>query len=565
MKIMRNFKIVILIFLLSCIHVAVFAQISREFIQELFPAGKFVTFKDNVACFQLNNLDNGRKYGYCKFDNNYKSDLMLRMTSWEKGNKQAYKILNTPCYTIIAPIYDQTQPFNEGWAPVCINKKWSYVSENGDYLCGFVLDSASPFKKGEAKVRYEGKKYTIDLNGNGLPESAYNSIDEIRLDLLAKTINQLYHESQYQEAVYRGKEIYGYLTTSEQGRLPELSATSLTHAIQIVFATMSAQNDIMALSMSKFKNVFNKYRSLPIQRCVSFESRHPSLNLHNAQSYFNTFKSNYAIDCSDIITEIERYDYKSAILKFEKWVRNSNVSLNDDFILSMTYYYLAELSDDFETANKLLIKIAEKYEDKRTDLTINDNMLGVLLADIKRYQSAESVLNRLMVNPNNKREELFCLYYNLALMYKSAHEDQKSQEFFCKALQIEAPNVVTDVRLECMSEFLHSQLASGIVDKALLQEYVSTEIDYNICIFETNNSLVINRLWGNSLQRMNRVIEYLGRISDPTFLQCAYALSVFQQGITFDADRNLTKAVTDLDNPLINSQYKSFLTQKSNL
>lgn len=460
-------------------------------------------------------------------------------------------------------MYDHALPFSQGWAPVCINKKWSYVSLNGNYLFDFVLDAAYPFKNDIAKVVYEGQVFEINLKGEGLPKKAYTTIDGLTLTLISKTINQLHEESQYDIALSKGKDTFQTLTTSHNGYLPELSAMALTSTINIAYATMGAQNSMMSITGSRFREHFDFYRTQSIERRMSYESRRPSLNRLNADYYFSEFRSSYSKECSPIFLEIERLDYKSAILKFEKWIKEKDIKVQEDLTLLMTYYYLAELSDDFETANVQLIKISNYYETQKTQLELADYSLGVLLADIKRYQSADLVFNRLKTRSNNTPVKEFGLLYNYALMYKSANEVSKSIELFQKALQVKLPIEYIELELECMSDLIHLQLAEGILDKTLLENYVNTEIDFNTNILETYNSLIVNRKWGYTIQRMQRLFEYLGKINNITFLQSAFTLSVFLQGITFDAEKYLTKTVFTLNNTSIESQFKEYLEQKS--
>ena len=560
---MKN-RIIIIFLLINFICIESLAQLSKDSIQALFPCGNFVSFNDNVACYRLKGIKKGGMYGFCYYNQDYKPELSFPMHSWSSQGGEVTKWLNSPCYTIIAPMYDYALPFSQGWAPVCIGKKWTYVSKDGHYLFDFVLDAAFPFEQSKARVLFEGQYYEIDLNGQGLPDNAYKKTSDLELTLKANIINQLFLESQYEKAVYNGKKIYEDITTAQNGLLPELSAKGLADAIKIASFTMAAQNNIMSLSVNRLRDIFNEYRTLHVNRFVSFESRHPSLLRYNAERYFSVYKSIYSKENSAIIVEIDRCDYKAAIIKFEDWIEKNNVSIKDNFLLLMTYYYLSELSDDFENANRLLIHIADMYENKFKDLDIEEDALGVLLSDIKKYQSAELVFSKFIRQNRGKKnkEVLFSLYYNMALMYKSAKEQQQSIDCFHKALKIELPEEMTAIRLECLADFLHSQLAVGEVEEDLLDEYVNSEIDYNANLFESKNTLVTNRYWGNSLQRMQRLLCYLGVCTDEKFLKSAFALSVFQQGIIFDVEKYMTKSVSFLNSPVLTKQYQDFLNKK---
>ena len=559
---MRN-KLVFIFVLLSVFCINTFAQLSKDSIQMLFPNGKFVSFKDNIACYRLNGIKKGGMYGFCKYDTAYKPDFTSKVHHLDIHD-ESIQVMNSACYTIIAPIFDYALPFEQGWAPVCINKKWTYVSEDGRYLFDFVLDAAFPFKNGKAKVIFKGESYEINLAGKGLPKCAYSETDEISISLKAATVNQLLAEAQYEKTLEKGREFYRITATEQNNGLPELSASVLKDLITVACATMSAQNSLMSFFIN-MKDKFNKYRELNIEHFISFESRHSAINRYNAETYFSSFRETYSNECRDVIMEMDRLDYKSAIVKFEKWLETNNIEIKDNLLLTMTYYYLAELSDDFETSNVLLLSMTALYENNMGRLNLDDLNLGVFLADIKRYQSAESILDRLLKHANDKvkSDKLFGIYYNMALMYKELNNKQKSIAFFSKALQTDIPEEMTALRLECMSDMINLQLACGIVDAELLGEYVNAEIDYNRDFFEKNNSLTINRVWGNSLVRMQRVIEYLEKCNDPAFLRTVFALSVFQQGIIIDADRYLAKTIFFSENDTIKKQYSDFLYKKS--
>lgn len=561
---MKN-KIAIITIIISLFSMESFAQLSKDSIESLFPYGNFVSFRDNIACYRLKGIKKGGMYGFCKYVPTYKPFFSTRMRNWDKSDGETTKVLNSKCYTIIAPIYDYALPFKEGWAPVCINKKWTYVSEDNHYLLDFVLDAAFPFQNGKAKVVFEGENYEINLAGEGLPYSAYRDTYEKETSLKANTINQLFSEAQYEKTMTEGMTIYNMIVNEQNGQLPELSASVLGDAVQIAFAAMSAQNSLMSLTVKKNTDLFNKYRNNRVDRYISFESRHPAINKHNAESYFTAFRNKYAVECRDVVLEMDRADFKSAIIKFEKWITSNNINVEENISLMMTYYYLSELSDDFENANKLLIKMAREYEEYDGNLDIEELPLGVLLANIKRYKSAESLFTTIAhkISGEKKSEKLFLLYYNMALMYQSVKNKQKSIDYFAKALKFKIPEEMESVRLECMSDLINSKLSIGKVDENLLIEYVNAEIDYNTTIYEKYNSLMINRFWGNSMDRMQRLFEYLGKCNNPTFLKSAFSLSVFIQGIVFDIEKYLAKSIHSSDNLSLQQQFQIYLEQKS--
>lgn len=542
-----------------------FAQLSKDSIESLFPYGSFVSFRDNIACYRLKGIKKGGMYGFCKYGPTYKPFFSTRMLNLNKSDGETTRVLNSKCYTIIAPIFDYALPFNEGWAPVCINKKWAYVSEDNRYLVDFVLDAAYPFKNGKAKVVFQGESYEINLAGEGLPDCAYRDTYEKENALKANTINQLLSEAQYEKTMTEGMTIYEMIVNEQNCQLPELSASVLYDAVQIAFAAISAQNSLMALTGKKNSDLFNKYRKNRLDRFISFESRHPAINQCNAEIYFSAFREDHAVECRDIVLEMDRADFKSAIIKFEKWITSNNINVEDNFSLMMTYYYLSELSDDFENANKLLIKMAREYEECDGNLGIDELPLGVLLANIKRYKSAESLFTTFAhkISGGKKSEKLFCLYYNMALMYQSVKNIKKSIYYFTKALKFKILEDMEPARLECMSELINSKLSLGEVDENLLIEYVNAEIDYNTMIFERYNSLMINRFWGNSMNRMQRIFEYLGKCNNPTFLKSAFSLSVFLQGIIFDIEKYLAKTIHSSDNLSLQQQFQFYLEQKS--
>lgn len=130
---MKN-RIIIIFLLINFICIESLAQLSKDSIQALFPCGNFVSFNDNVACYRLKGIKKGGMYGFCYYNQDYKSELSSPMHSWSSQGGEVTKWLNSPCYTIIAPMYDYALPFSQGWAPVCIGKKWTYVSKDGHYL-----------------------------------------------------------------------------------------------------------------------------------------------------------------------------------------------------------------------------------------------------------------------------------------------------------------------------------------------------------------------------------------------------------------------------------------------
>lgn len=551
--------------LLSCFMcMESFAQLTKDSIQQMFPPGNFVSFQDNIACYRLRGVKEGGMYGFCKYDFAYAPNITAPMTSWDSNKGEVSKVLNSPCYTFIAPIYDYALPFNDGWAPVCINKKWTYVSLDGHYLCGFVFDAAYPFKDGKAKVVFESNSYEINYKGEGLPDKIRRETQDLSLDLRSHTINQLCSEAQYEKAIAEGKRAYCDITTTQNGSLPELSASNLISIIQIAFATMTAQNSLMSLSENK-RDVFNKYRTIPIERRISFESGHPAINRYNSELYISSFIKKYGNECSKIVNEISRKDYKSAIVKFEKWIEDNSIELTDDYILLLCYYYLSELSDDFENANKLLISISSNYDEIKEVLRLNEEALCIVLADIKKYKSAEQLFYEQIRRNDlaDSDEKLFCHYYNLALMYKSANDEKNSIDCFRNAIQYKLPNNMEDIRLECISELLNSQLKSSTMDYDLLVEYVNSEIIYNTNLFETENRIVLNRLWGNSIQRMQRILCYLDSFPDMLYLKSAFVLSVFQQSIPFDSEKHLAKTISSLNNSEYQQLYLKFLEDKS--
>lgn len=542
-----------------------FAQISKDSVQAMFPVGNIVSFKDNIACYRLKGIKDGGMYGFCKFDPNYHPNLTASMTSWEMGKGERSIILNSQCYTFIAPIFDYALPFNDGWAPVCINKKWTYVSPEGEYLCDFSLDAAYPFKGGKAKVSFEGNSYEINCKGEGLPSIIERDTDDLSLELKAETINQLCSEAQYEKAIEEGQKTYEKMAYVQDCMQPEMSDRCLANIVRIAFGIMNAQNQLMSTTSAHYPDLFHRYRALSVDKFVSFESRHPAINRYNAGSYFLYFIDKYNKEGFDIINEINRKDYKSAIVKFEKWIKNNNISLKDDCQLLMFYYYLAELSDDFETANTLLIDISSNYANNRMNSVINEEAMCVILADIKKYQSAECLFKNKVKKITGLKcdERLFCLYYNLALMYKSAKSYEKSIDCLKQALQNKLPGNMEDIRLECMSELLNLQLDAEIIDDDLLKQYVDAEREYCITLFETEHTIVLNRLWGNSIQRMQRVLSHLNSCTDQTYLKSAFALTVFQQGITLDVEKYMSKTifgVGDVDNMRL---YNQFIERKS--
>ena len=109
---MKN-KITIITIIISLFSMESFAQLSKDSIESLFPNGNFVSFRENLACYRLKGIKNGGMYGFCKYVPAYKPFFSTRMRNWDKGNGETTKVLNSKCYTIIAPIFDYALPFNE--------------------------------------------------------------------------------------------------------------------------------------------------------------------------------------------------------------------------------------------------------------------------------------------------------------------------------------------------------------------------------------------------------------------------------------------------------------------
>ena len=539
--------------------------------QNMFKAGKIISLKDNIACYRKNGLKNNGSYGYCMYDSNYEPKVSFEGASWSKGIGDVETYTNSQCYTIIAPVFDYAHPFSDGWGAVCKDKKWSYVSLEGDLMCDFVLDAAYPFKNGSAKIIYNGKSYEIDRYGHGLPQEINRDTRVLSRKYKALAINQLYEEKQLEKAIEKGNCLYKEITSCQNGQLFDVTANELIYAIQAEYAALSSQNSLMAILLQK-PQLFDYYQDLKLERRLSSESGLYGLSDYNSKYYLDLFVKKHASDTlvNRIIDYVQELDYKSAILLFEKWKKNNSISLDEHPLEIMVYFYLAELSNDFETANHLLLSIAELYE-KEKFVWIQDKYLkGCLLLNIRRYQSAEKELSIALKEAkqhDDYKKEVIC-NYSLAILYSITDNSQQSLQYYqhsLKLLQKKQSNASIVLKNEIMSSYLDFLLNHNLWgDKyySLFDEYVKCEIDYNSNFFISNDLLHVNRLWGKSLSRFQKVLQHLDDCTNDYFLNKAFLLSAFMQSIASDSEKLFLSSLKKTQNDKTKSLVKYYLQLK---
>lgn len=559
--------------ILFCINAQDNTNLLKDSIQSIFKAGKIISLKGDFACYRLNGLHNSGSYGYCYYDRNYTPKFSNESTGWEKEKGVIDAYINSNCYTIIAPVFDYAQPFSEGWGAVCKNKKWSYVSSDGRLMCDYVLDAAYPFNNGKAKVIYKGESFEIDLSGNGLPKEINQDTQDMNRELRLETIKQLYEEKQHEKAIEFGNALYKEIT--DYSRAPkDATVDELTYALQAESLALSSQNSLMAQLVIHFPDLFDYYQSIDLDRRFSSESGHYELNSYNSKSFFLLFKQKYSSDTlvTQIINDTEGLDYQSAILLFEDWLDNKTILLDESPLELMVYYYLAELSNDFERGNYLLLSISKLYENHGFDWIKDDYITGSILLNIKRYQSAKNRLEQAVKQSKKDKNvlKLAVCYYNLGLLYETAKDIDHCQYYYQSAintLQNSKPSIM-EVELEngIMSDYFHFILRNNLWNNShnsLWDEYIQSEISYNSNVFIETDILHTNRIWGRSMNRMQKVLQHLDNCRNNNFLKGALTLSIFQQSIASDAEHAFLRGLKNTHNNNIKHLTEEYMQLKN--
>lgn len=564
----KNCKnIVLIILMIFAFHCNSTNLLSNDSIKNLFKAGKIVALKDGVALYRLNGLKTGGMYGYCLYDENYKPKVTYETKSFDIQSGEIFtKIVNNKCYTIVAPDFDYALPFRGGWGAVCKDGKWSFVDSRGNLMCDYVIDAAYPFEDGKAKILYNGTYYEIDTHGNGLPVEISMSDSRVKgFSLKSKTINQLVEEGQYEKAIEFGKNLITEILYSNDG-LPELSFNENLSLVRANFAIMEAQNSLMA-SLLNHPELYEYYRSIKIDRNISYESTYPVLNYYNSKSCFEEIKKLYFNDESvnDIIDNINDLNYKEAIIKFEKWVENLGINISEFPELLLVYYYLSELSCDFETSNKLIIALSEANE-KGYFNSISVQKKAALFSIIKKYRSAEKLYHNIIKKAIKEEDVVTQVigYFNLGLVYDDAKDYEKSRSLYKNALDaINNISGVDELKLEIYIALIENLAKNNLIQSEnYINDYVNAEIAFNEYLFKTQDMMYANKHWGNALVRIQKYTKYLSELKNYEYLQSAFKLLVFSQNIVGDVQAGFSAEVYKTNDVVINRLYEEYYREK---
>ena len=551
--------------------VAQAAMFPKDSLQNIFMAGKIVSLNGDVACYRKNGIQNRGSYGYCIYDGTYEPKVSSVGKTWTKEKGEVKTILNSKCYTIIPPVFDYALSFSDGWGAVCKDNKWSYVSREGVLMCDFVLDAAYPFREGHAKIIYKGKQYDIDKYGQGMPLDINTDTHIISRKYQALTVEQLYEENQFEKAIEKGNLLYKDVLCHSGKILYDVTSNELAYAIQAEHAAVSSKNSIMSLLL-KSPNLFDYYQSNKLEYRFTVESGKYELNDYNSEYYFKLLNEKYLSDSlvCQIVNNIEEKDYKSAISLFERWINMIDISIEDCPLELMTYFYLAELSNSFETANNLLFQIANLYENHRFDWLQDNYLKGSLLLNIRRYQSAESHF-KIAINEAKKQNDILkeaICNYNMAILYgitKNINQGLIYYQHSWDIFQREGYIFPSGIKNDFMSSFLDFLLSNNLwTDRfySLFDCYVKSEIDYNVELLISSDILHANRFWGRSLSRFQKVLQHLDYCKNDYYLKNAFILSVFQQSITFDSETLFLAAIRNTDDENIKSLTEQYFQLK---
>ena len=500
----------------------------KSLMQKQFSPGIIVSISDTIGCYRLKGNNTGEMYGYCKLDKSYSPLFASEGGRWSFDGKEENYFVNSNCYTIIAPAFDYALPFSDGWAAVSQNKKWTYVSVNGDFMCDYVLDAAYPFKNGKAKIRYFGIEYEIDTLGHGLPPELLAFPREKKSDIVSLTVNQLVAEGQYEKAIELGNFYLSNLMPS--GFVYDLPPQDILPVIRLIFATNGAKNKLMALLMHDM-DLFSIYKSIETIRGFSYLTDSPSLLYYDFLNYYDYVKDE--INDNTLKRQIERIDYKYAVAKFEKEYLNDSTKIISSN-LRYLYYFLLALSGDFEHVNMNTIKLAENIKDMQFQ---NEYDYAIFLSELKQYNTALQLFDK--ISKFHKQSILTgkC-YHHIALIYYDLGMEKEAVDYFQKSIalykEIKAPSeLILDAMtglLSCTSSFSIDQYSR------MFREFKNEEILFDISLFSNMDSYTLNKQWGLSVFRINKVLSTI--LTHEKYSKCdldAYELTVFRKSILQDA------------------------------
>lgn len=495
----------------------------KERMQDLFPCGKIVSISGNIGTYRLNGIRDGGNYGYCFFDSTYMAKESSKGKSWDKESGEIAFIMNSRCYTIVAPCFDYALPFSEGWGAVCKEGKWSYVNSEGKLLCDFVLDAAYPFKDGKAKVRYRDKEFQIQNNGRGLFENVRDKAKEETLELASLTIDQLISERQYEKSISLGNSwLKSFLPSKEYSDLPNIE---LLPAIRILFALQTAQNSLMT-STRLGSDTFNYYKALPVRKAFSYSVKSLSL-LSVPKSLISSFPG---IDKEEFSSLIDHQNYKQAVILLENIVEKDNSCLkNANFI----YLYIVTLSlaGDFETKNKLVLALSEVDLEKSNLSTLDK---AVCLAELKQYKKAKAVLSRIISGTQKDKFIQGLCWHHLALIAEDIQIKSEAISYYKNAVSCFEQSDKRENLLDALTDLICLETNQNNDYNGLLKQYLKEEVDYNVESFSTLDSYHLNKIWGRSQYRISRIISHIVTtpgVSDKPIREYGYNLTIMQKNM----------------------------------
>ena len=525
---MNRFQVIIVLLFFSIVTNGQTDEDTRVIMQERFCAGTIVSVSEDIGCYRLKGNKTGGMYGYCLIDDSYTPHFSSKSKTWSNDGIQE-KIINSNCYTIIAPCFDYAQPFSEGWAAVCKDGKWAYISKDGDFLCDYKLDAAYPFKNGRAKIRYNGTEIEIDNKGKGLAREVLVHLQERKIEIISLTVNQLVYEGQYEKAIELGNKHLADLLP--KGKLYDIPKQNILPIIRLIFATNGAKNQLMAMFSGRKPDLFNYYKSLETQRAFSYLKDSPILRQYDFANYYNKVKNN--INNIELQHQIERADYKYAAVKFEReFLGNSQKTITPD--LRYLYYMILALSGDFESVNKNTFLLEE--ESKQLHFT-EDYEQAAFLGELKQYNSAVSLFLKVAHNNENTILGGKC-YHHIALIYDDLGMKDEATNYYQKSIatydQVNAP---IDLKLDAMAELLSdSLLKSSMQYSSLFKRYKDEEIAFGIDLFSNLDTYTLNKQWGLCLFRINKVLSSLvSKDGLEANYADAYELTIFEKCILQDA------------------------------
>lgn len=80
---------------------------------------------------------------------------------------------------VITPKYEYCGNFQKGLAPVQQNGKWGYIDKSGSVIIPFHYNGTNKFKDGKAKVWDDGGEFYIDKTGKRFDGTEFKNFDRV--------------------------------------------------------------------------------------------------------------------------------------------------------------------------------------------------------------------------------------------------------------------------------------------------------------------------------------------------------------------------------------------------